>query len=110
MGVNGLYPEWDPRYYVPGPCDLSTKLPHGRFLVAEVSGPGAVRTPVGAVCDTVHGGYWARVSVFVRNADGSDVAGSLVERQSCVPAAPYSLDGQVSGLLPEMFREAARAA
>jgi len=108
MGVNGLYPESDPRYWIPGPCDLSTKLPGDRFLVAEVSGPGMVRPPVDVRCDA--GEYWAVVSVFVRNPDGSDVAGSRVARTTCVPAYPDQLRGEVGGALPGMFREAAQHA
>lgn len=108
MGVNGLYPETDPRYYVPGPCDLSTKLPGDRFLVVEISGPGAVRPPVDVACDA--GEYWAVVSVLVRNPDGSDVADSRVRRTTCVPAFPDQLRGEVGGALPGMFREAARHA
>jgi hypothetical protein len=37
MGVNGLYPEHDPRHWMAGPCDLNTVLPGGAWFRVETA-------------------------------------------------------------------------
>jgi hypothetical protein len=79
MGVNGHYPETDPQYRVPGPCDLFTPLPYGRRFAVAVTPEAA---PPGVVCSPQGWGYMT-VRVWVREADGRDVPHAEVSEAGC---------------------------
>lgn len=82
MGVDGRFPPTDPRYYVPGPCDLSTVLPYGRFFRAEVV--PAPLDPNAYVCATTPGWSSSRVVVLVVESDGVREV-SRAEEWACTP-------------------------
>lgn len=100
MGVDGRFPPTDPRHYVPGPCDLSATLPHGRFFRVEVS-------PTSYAVECGPGWAYSRVDVIVYESDGVSRVSS-VDALACVPNGEDALSDDVGGLLPGMYRQAAQ--
>jgi hypothetical protein len=100
MGVNGLYPPADARYLVPGPCDLYTPLPYGRRFAVTITPEAA---PPGTVCAADARGF-TRVQVWVREANGANVRGTLVSETGCADGdMPGAVLAQVT---PRLYRQA----
>lgn len=98
MGVNGLYPETDARYQVPGPCDLYSPLPYGRRFAIMIT---PEFTPSGVVCASDGWGF-TRIQVWVRESDGTNVSGAAVSEAGCADD-PRTLLATVT---PRLYRQA----
>lgn len=92
MGVDGRYPDTDPRYSVPGPCDLSAALPNWatfRLDIAPATGRcGEGTTPT-------------RITVSVVATDGTVLVTAVA-----VTCAPAGNPGD-SDVIPALYRTAA---
>lgn len=99
MGVDGTYPETDPRHWTPGPCNLTTELPGGlRFqLVAEVVADSD------ATC--ADGKLFTAVTVLVVNPDASGDVRGWARAYGCARSGDPSLD--FGDVLPTLFHKAA---
>jgi hypothetical protein len=98
-GVNGFYPDHDPRYYIPGPCNLATELPYGQRFSLEFS---HVPAPSGDDCQEGHEVVAVTVTVVTPDGEVSQVASD----KGCAPA-DNPLGGDVAGSLDSLFRQAA---
>lgn len=100
QGVDGTYPPEDPRYKIPGPCNLGTPLPYGARFRVELR-------PWWPVTRDVCGG-WApvTVAVMVVAPDGRSKGERVAS--GCAPAAAPLTDGVGHPLLvADLYREAA---
>lgn len=101
MGVNGEYPATDPRYYVPGPCNITTPLPNGAVFQVAVE---PVEPVGGVVCAS--GQFFAQVTVM---GVGQDNAGDVRSEAYGSGCARYG-DPLASfvAVLPGLYLDAAR--
>lgn len=99
QGVNGFYPDHDPRYHIPGPCDLGTELPYGQRFALEVS---QVPAPLGKDCQEGNDVVAVTVTVVTPSVGVTQSASDT----GCAPA-DNPLGGDVAGSLDSLYRQAA---
>lgn len=101
MGVDGRYADTDPRYLVPGPCDLSTVLPYGARFGLSVS-------PVesdGVTCPAT----WVYVVVWVHVVTTDGAVRGSVSASGCAPVSdPLSAGVGAPEIRETLCRDAAR--
>lgn len=105
MGVDGTHPAHDPRYWIPGPCDMGSPLPHGRRFVLSITpaDPAAVADLRCGPDQRAWLPVWVRV--WQREADGSGVEGSAATATVCVPLVNGMPD--LTAVTPGLFRAVA---